>query len=112
MQNAGVVARRLILGICAGALAAPALVVLGGPSTPEAVAQPACSGGINMTILQDGAPVSTPCPGGPIPVTSGGAPTQGILSQCSGIPGCLSSVLYGPGTVQVPQRDTTVRQSQ
>lgn len=100
--------RLLILGV-AGAFVASAL---GALATPQAEAQPSCGGDINMTILQDGAPISTPCSGGQIPITSGGAPTQEILSYCSGIPGCLSSVLYGPGTVQVPQRDTTVRQSQ
>ena len=69
-------------------------------------------GGINWQIFQEGTPVNN-C-GGPAapPVNAGGAPSEGTLSACSGVPGCLSNALYGPGNVVVPRPDTTVHQSQ
>jgi hypothetical protein len=91
----------------AAVLAVPAIAVLVAPA-PSAVAQ--CGGGINMNILSEGAPIECPTSVGPGP--SGGAPSQGELTACSGIPGCLSNVFYGPGNVQVPQRSTRVQQSQ
>lgn len=69
-------------------------------------------GGINMPIVAQGITVDTcPAPVAP-PGLSGGAPSQELLSACSGIPGCLSNALYGPGNVLVPIPDTTVHQSQ
>ena len=76
---------------------------------PRAVAD--CPGDVNMNILAEGVPVTSNCPA-PAPGPQVGAPSQGLLTNCSGIPGCLSANLYGPGNVQVPQRSTRVRQSQ
>ncbi|MCW2651612.1 MAG: hypothetical protein JWR32_2588 [Mycobacterium sp.] len=92
--------------------AAPAVAMLAGSgASPSALADP-CGGGVNMNLLQEGAPISTNCgPVGPAPITAG-APSQQDVTACSNRPGCLSSVLYGPGNVQVPNRSTTVQQSQ
>lgn len=92
--------------------ATPAVALLAGAgATPRAVAD-TCVGGVNVNVMQEGVPVSTNCgPAGPSPVTAG-APSQQDLTACSGVPGCLSSVLYGSGNVQVPNRSTKVQQSQ
>jgi hypothetical protein len=46
------------------------------------------------------------------PVTvPGSSPGAGAIIACRGVPGCLSQVVNGPGIIQVPQPDTTVRQS-
>ncbi len=90
--------------------AAPAAALLAGHSpSPRSVADNC--GGINWNVMSQGAPISSSCGVGPGPVTSG-APSQQILTDCSGIPGCLSNALYGPGNVQVPRPNTTVQQSQ
>jgi hypothetical protein len=115
-------ARRLLVASgCAATLAAAPLIAIVAPqSGPAAQSVANCygTGGINMNLLQEGAPM--PCngsagsPGAPnvgVP-PAGGAPSQGLLTQCSGIPGCLSNALYGPGNVVVPRPDTTVHQSQ
>jgi hypothetical protein len=88
-------------------------VPLGFALTDAPAEQPlACPGSIDYNIIQIGAPVDT-CNMGPMtPPITGGAPSQQTLTDCSGIPGCLSNVLYGPGNVVVPHHDTTVRQSQ
>jgi hypothetical protein len=70
-----------------------------------------CPGSINVPIMNIGTPVDT-CPGPTAPAYTGGAPSQQVLTDCSGIPGCLSNVLYGPGNVYVPKPNTTVQQSQ
>lgn len=105
-------ARRLLLaGACSIALAAaPAAALLAGPGTSARSVADNC-GGVNWNIMQEGAPITSSCGGGTGPST-GGAPSQQVLTNCSGIPGCLSNALYGPGTVQVPSRNTTVQQSQ
>ena len=102
--------RTLFIGAGAAVVALGPVVVPAGVSEESAIAQPC--GGVNITVLQEGVPVTANCGPGQAPVSTGGAPSQDILSWCSGIPGCLSNILYGPGNVQVPQRDTTVRQSQ
>lgn len=50
-------------------------------------------------------------PSGP-PAVIGGSPSAAAIIACHGIPGCLSYYVNNPGYVQVPQVDTTVRQSQ
>jgi hypothetical protein len=98
-------------GACSVALAvAPAAALLAGPgASPRTVAD---CGGINWNVMSQGAPVTSNCGSvAPGPITSG-APSQQILTNCSGIPGCLSNALYGPGNVQVPRPNTTVQQSQ
>jgi hypothetical protein len=95
-------------GSVAAVLAIPAAAVLAGPA-PSAVAQ--CGGDINMNILSEGVPITGNCPAPAAPGPPG-APSQDLLSACSGIPGCLSNAFYGPGNVQVPQRSTRVQQSQ
>ena len=100
--------------LLAGAIAVAPAVLAGvpaGSAAPRTVAD-TCGGGINIGLIQEGAPVTSNCgPVGPPPITSG-APSQQTLTACSGIPGCLSNALYGPGNVQVPQPNTTVQQSQ
>ncbi|MBV8928279.1 MAG: hypothetical protein JO152_04040 [Mycobacteriaceae bacterium] len=96
----------------AAVVAAPAVafvVGLPGPA-PSSVAD--CPGGINMNIMSEGVPVTGDCPLAPGAGPVIGAPSQGLLTQCSGIPGCLSANLYGPGNVQVPNVSTKVQQSQ
>ena len=114
MATYGLWARRLILtGVCSTALAAaPAAVLVAGPNAAPRTVADLCSGGINVGILNEGAPVSSSC--GPVApgAITGGAPSQQQLTACSGIPGCLSNTLYGPGNVQVPRVNTTVQQSQ
>lgn len=102
--------RMAMIGAAAAAVTVGPAVVLSAGQPEGAVAQPC---GVNINVMQIGAPVGSGCPA-QAPVISGGAgaPSQEILSACSGIPGCLSSIYYGPGNVQVPQRDTKVRQSQ
>jgi hypothetical protein len=96
---------------------AASVAVIAAPISVGLVSQPASKtladcGGVNVSILQEGAPVDTcPAPVAP-PVAGGGAPSQQILTQCSGIPGCLSNALYGPGNVVVPSPNTRVQQSQ
>jgi len=108
-------ARRLVLaGACSMALAAaPAAALLAGSdAAPGNNVADQCSGGINWNIMSEGVPVNSNCGAvGPQPITSG-APSQQTLTDCSGIPGCLSNALYGPGNVQVPRPNTTVQQSQ
>ena len=79
--------------------------------TPASHTLAGCPGSINVPIMNIGTPVDT-CPGPVAPPYTGGAPSQQVLTDCSGIPGCLSNVLYGPGNVYVPQPNTTVQQSQ
>jgi hypothetical protein len=105
-------ARLIVAGAGAAAIAAAPGVLLWasvGP-TPHAVAD--CPGSINYGILNEGTPVQNGCPGSVPSSTGGGAPSEGTLSACSGVPGCLSNALYGPGNVQVPKPNTTVHQSQ
>lgn len=92
------------------AVGIPLGLVSTSPSASN-VADP-CGGLINIPIMTQGTPSNT-C-GGPVapPVSSGGAPSQQTLTNCSGIPGCLSNALYGPGNVMVPQPNTKVQQSQ
>ncbi|HZQ30573.1 MAG TPA: hypothetical protein VFB19_02435 [Mycobacterium sp.] len=102
-------------GLIVGALSVATIGVPFGlaqvtPSSSTTIAD--CAGSINIPIMSEGAPVDT-CPGTVAPpVSSGGAPSQQTLTACSGIPGCLSNALYGPGNVVVPRPDTTVHQSQ
>jgi hypothetical protein len=105
------VRRPLILGgLVVAAVGIPVCLAVADQPGAHTVANPC--GGVNVSIISEGVPVNVcPAPVMP-PATSGGAPTQEILSYCSGIPGCLSDVLYGPGRVIVPDRDTTVHQSQ
>jgi hypothetical protein len=102
--------RGLVFGAASMAvIAAPLGVGLAGQPAWQTLAD---CGGVNMSILQEGAPVnSCPGPGAP-PVNTGGAPSQQTLSGCSGIPGCLSNALYGPGNVVVPSPNNRVQQSQ
>jgi hypothetical protein len=96
---------------------AASMAVIAAPIGVGLVGQPASQrladcGGINMSILQEGAPVnSCGAPAAP-PGNTGGAPSEGTLSSCSGVPGCLSNALYGPGNVIVPSPNTRVQQSQ
>lgn len=110
VAGVGIRARRLLMAsACSMALAAvPAVAMLTGHGAVSAQC-----GGINFGIINEGTPVTPNCQGpvGPMPITSG-APSQQVLTQCSGIPGCLSNALYGPGNVQVPRPNTTVQQSQ
>jgi hypothetical protein len=46
------------------------------------------------------------------PDAVGAAPSADAIIACRDVPGCLSNCVNGPGYVQVPHRDTTVRQSQ
>ncbi|MBV8964911.1 MAG: hypothetical protein JO191_01910 [Mycobacteriaceae bacterium] len=97
-------------------LGAAALAVVAAPVSAAWVVQHpsqtlADCGGVNMPIFSEGTPVNT-CPAPAAPVYTGGAPSQQTLTACSGIPGCLSSVLYGPGNVMVPSPNTRVQQSQ
>lgn len=87
-------------------------VPLGLALADPPAAQPlACPGQVSIPIMNAGAPVDS-CNIAPMTPITGGAPSQQTLTNCSGIPGCLSNALYGPGNVVVPGRDTTVRQSQ
>jgi hypothetical protein len=102
--------RKLVFGVASMAvIAAPLGLGLAGQPAARTLAD---CGGVNMSILQEGAPVNN-CgtPAAP-PGNAGGAPSEGTLSSCSGIPGCLSNALYGPGNVIVPSPNTRVQQSQ
>lgn len=101
--------RGLVFGaVATAAIAAPIGVLTGEPSS-QTIAD---CGGINIPIITEGTPVDTcPAPVAP-PMISGGAPSQELLTACSGIPGCLSNALYGPGNVLVPSPNTRVQQSQ
>ena len=105
--------RLLVAGGCAAAVAAaPMIAIAVGASAPAARTVADCvGGGINANLYQAGTPVGGNCSSTPFS-TGGGAPSEGVLSACSGIPGCLSQAMYGPGAVQVPNVDTTVHQSQ
>jgi hypothetical protein len=102
--------RGVVFGAASAAvIAAPLGLGLAGQPASQTLAD---CGGVNMSILQEGAPVnSCGAPAAP-PGNTGGAPTEGTLSACSGIPGCLSNALYGPGNVVVPSPNTRVQQSQ
>jgi hypothetical protein len=113
MASVRLSARLIAVGGCAAAVAvAPAIAVFASTAAaPRTVAD--CPGDINIGIINEGAPVQQPsCPVQTAPGPPAGAPSEQILTQCSGIPGCLSNSLYGPGYVQVPRRDTRVQQSQ
>ena len=94
------------------------MAVIAAPLGVASLGQPALQrladcGGINMPLYTEGAPVnSCGAPAAAPPVNTGGAPSEGTLSSCSGIPGCLSNALYGPGNVVVPVPNTRVQQSQ
>jgi len=102
--------RGLILGAASMAVVAAPLAL--GVAGQQPVKTLANCGGINMPLMQEGAPVNNCAAPAAPPVNTGGAPSEGTLSACSGIPGCLSNALYGPGNVVVPRPDTTVHQSQ
>ena len=104
--------RLIAAGGCAAALvAAPMLALLtGSGDAPRVVAD--CPGEINMNVLSEGVPIQSDCEQPLAPAPPAGAPSQELLTSCSGIPGCLSANLYGPGNVQVPKRSTQVQQSQ
>ena len=114
--------RRVLVAGSLAAFGAFSALVAGLVAGPEPRAVADCSGGgINMSIMSEGVPVSGDCP---LPASSapgggvggagsaGGAPSESELTNCSGIPGCLSYSMYGPGGVQVPNRSTQVHQSQ
>jgi hypothetical protein len=102
--------RGLVFGAASMAVvAAPLALGMAGQQSSHALAD---CGGINYTIFQEGTPVNNCAAPAAPPVNTGGAPSEGTLSACSGIPGCLSNTLYGPGNVIVPRPDTTVHQSQ
>lgn len=102
--------RAVVIGAAAAASSA-APVAVGLLSAPASQPLAQCSG-INMNVLQEGAPVDAcPAPVGP-PVGGPGAPSQGLLTACGGVPGCLSNAFYGPGNVVVPTPNTRVHQSQ
>ena len=115
-EGEAVTLRRSLRGLVFGAAS---MAVIAAPFGVASLGQPASKqladcGGINMPIFSEGAPVNS-CGGAPAaapPVTGGGAPSEGTLSACSGIPGCLSNALYGPGNVVVPVPNTRVQQSQ
>lgn len=96
----------------AAVVAAPAIAIFAGLVGPAPSAVADCPGDVNMNILSEGAPITSNCPVAPAPGPSIGAPSQDLLTRCAGVPGCLSANLYGPGNVQVPNRNTTVHQSQ
>lgn len=101
--------RRLAVafGFVAVIAAVPAaLVGSADQPAPRTVAQ--CPSGPGLGI---GAPFGTNCVVQP-PAAIGGAPSAGAIIACRDVPGCLSNIVNGPGYVQVPHRDTTVRQSQ
>jgi hypothetical protein len=113
IEGTSATVRRPVRGLVIGALWIAALGVPTGLFAPQAVADPyPCGGSINVPVVSIGTPVD-PCGAPDVgPVITGGAPSQQTLTDCSGIPGCLSNVLYGPGNVVVPNRDTKVQQSQ
>jgi hypothetical protein len=103
--------RGLVFG--AASMAVIAVPVGFGSAAQSASQQLAQCGGINMPLYTDGMPVdSCQAPVAAPPVNGPGAPSQQTLTACSGIPGCLSNALYGPGNVVVPVPNTTVHQSQ
>lgn len=104
-------ARGLVFGAASMAvIAAPLGLGLVGHPASHTLAD---CGGVNMSILQEGAPVDNCGASSAAPINgAGGAPSEGTLSACSGIPGCLSNALYGPGNVVVPSPNTRVQQSQ
>jgi hypothetical protein len=102
--------RGLVFGAASTAVvAAPLALGMAGQQPSHPLAN---CGGVNWQIFQEGAPVNNCAAPGAPPVNTGGAPSEGNLSACSGVPGCLSNVLYGPGNVVVPRPNTTVHQSQ
>ena len=108
--------RLLVAGGCAAAIAAAPMIAIamGGmaASAPAARTVADCTGGgISANLYQAGTPVGGSCTSTPFG-SGGGAPSEGLLSTCANVPGCLSQALYGPGNVQVPNVDTTVHQSQ
>lgn len=104
-------ARVIAAGGCAAVIAAPLVAAfVGSGPAPRAVAQ--CPGDVNVNLIQEGAPVQSNCPAPALEGPPPGAPSQGLLTSCSNIPGCLSNAFYGPGNVQVPNRSPVVRQSQ
>jgi hypothetical protein len=105
-------ARLIVAGGCAAAIAAAPLVAAFASSAPAPRAVADCPGDVNIGIINEGAPVQSNCPVQTAPGPPAGAPSEGLLSSCSGIPGCLSNTPYGPGNVQVPNRSTRVQQSQ
>lgn len=98
-------------------LAAASMAVVAAPVVAGLAGEPASQtladcGGVNIPIYSEGMPVDNcPAPVAP-PVGTGGAPSQDLLTACSGIPGCLSNAMYGPGNVVVPRPNTRVQQSQ
>ncbi|MFZ0835629.1 MAG: hypothetical protein WAM92_21655 [Mycobacterium sp.] len=101
--------RALAYGVAATAVVAAPIAAFANQPASHPIAD---CGGINMPIVAQGIPVdSCPAPVAP-PGLSGGAPSQELLTACSGIPGCLSDALYGPGNVLVPIPNTRVQQSQ
>jgi hypothetical protein len=92
--------------------AAPAVAMFAVDSPPSQRVAGPCGGGVNIPLFAEGAPVNNCAPVVAPPATTGGAPSQQTLTGCARIPGCLSNALYGPGNVVVPNRDSTVHQSQ
>lgn len=87
----------------------------GSTDQPAARTVAECRGGAGIYIGLDavGAPFPMNCDLAVYPpVAIGTTPSGGAIIACRDVSGCLSYYVNRPGYVQVPHRDTTVRQSQ
>jgi hypothetical protein len=94
----------------------PAAAVVAGSTyqpAPRTVADCAYGPGLNIGLNAVGAPFPTKLQPGRRAASCDRRGAQcGAIVACRDVQGCLSNYVNGPGYVQVPHRDTTVRQSQ
>lgn len=99
-------------GFAVATLAAPAVMLMSGPSLDSGPVHLADCGGEQIGLEGLGA-YTTNCDLTVTPPAAiGAAPSAGAIVACRNIPGCLSEFVNNPGQVQVPQRSNAIVNSQ
>ncbi|WP_264066267.1 hypothetical protein [Mycolicibacterium komossense] len=99
-------------GFAVATLAAPAVMLMSGPSVGSAPVPLADCGGVPVGLQGLGAYTTNCDLAVQPPAAIGAAPSAGAVVACRNIPGCLSQWVNNPGQVQVPQRSTAIVNSQ
>jgi hypothetical protein len=99
-------------GFAVATLAAPAVMLMSGPSVDSAPRPLADCQGIPVGLDGLGAYTTNCDLAVQPPAVIGAAPSAGAIVACRNIPGCLSQFVNNPGQVQVPQRSNAIVNSQ
>jgi hypothetical protein len=99
-------------GFAVATLAAPAVMLMSGPSVDSAPLHLADCGGEQIGLQGLGAYTTNCDLSVQPPAAIGASPSAGAIVACRNIPGCLSQFVNNPGQVQVPQRSNAINNSQ